>query len=148
VIHAIATLIIGILIGYLGQRSRYCSIAGIRDFYLVRDTYLIKGLIGLFLGALVTFTVFNVIGGDTPRFLLLLEPHKIATYTWILTIVGGFGLGFFSVLSDGCPFRHHVRAAEGKKTAISYLAGLYIGVIFFNLVVQEFIVMLFELMGL
>ena len=34
---AVATLMIGLILGYLGQRSRMCFIGGIRDFILVRD---------------------------------------------------------------------------------------------------------------
>jgi hypothetical protein len=42
---AVATLVIGVVLGYLGQRSRMCFVGGIRDFILVRDTYLLKGLL-------------------------------------------------------------------------------------------------------
>ena len=34
---AIATLALGIILGYLAQRSRICFIGGLRDFILVRD---------------------------------------------------------------------------------------------------------------
>ena len=32
---AVATLIIGVILGYLGQRSRMCFIGGVRDFMLI-----------------------------------------------------------------------------------------------------------------
>ena len=38
---AIATLVIGVILGYLGQRSRMCFVGGIRDFILVRDVSLL-----------------------------------------------------------------------------------------------------------
>ena len=55
---AIATLVIGVIVGYLAQRSRMCFVGGIRDFILVRDTELLKGLIafglaGIFIGPVV-----------------------------------------------------------------------------------------------
>ena len=42
---AITTLVVGVVVGYLGQRSRMCFIGGIRDVMLVRDGYLLRGLI-------------------------------------------------------------------------------------------------------
>ena len=42
---AIITLLVGGLVGYLSQRSRMCFVGGIRDFILIRDTYLLRGLI-------------------------------------------------------------------------------------------------------
>ena len=47
-IYIIATLIIGLIAGFLGQRSRMCFVGGIRDLYLIKSTYLFKGLIGFF----------------------------------------------------------------------------------------------------
>ena len=43
----IVTIILGFIIGWLGQRSGFCSIGGIRDFFLFRQTRLLKGYIGL-----------------------------------------------------------------------------------------------------
>ncbi len=41
--------IIGLLIGFLAQRSRMCFVAGFRDYILVRDTELLMGLFSFFL---------------------------------------------------------------------------------------------------
>ena len=54
-----ATLVIGIVIGYLGQRSRFCSIGGFRDYFLARDTYLLKGYLGLIVGVPLAFLALN-----------------------------------------------------------------------------------------
>ena len=58
---AIATLVIGVLIGYLGQRSRMCFVGGIRDFILVRDAYLLKGLIAFGLTAWIAFPLVGLV---------------------------------------------------------------------------------------
>ena len=50
----------------------------------------------------------------------------------ILTIVGGFGVGWFSTLANGCPFRQHVLAAQGATTSIAYLAGFLLGAVIFH----------------
>ncbi len=63
---AISTFIIGIILGYLGQRSRMCFVGGIRDFVLVRDTYLLRGLIAFGLTAWLTFPMTGLILGSRP----------------------------------------------------------------------------------
>ena len=82
-IAAVATLILGFVIGYLGQRSRLCFIAGYRDFFLTHNTLLLKGVLGAVVGALGGFTLFNWLGGSVPGFPLLL-PGIIAGGTSFL----------------------------------------------------------------
>lgn len=62
---AFISLLFGCIIGYMAQRSRMCFIGGIRDFILVRDTELLKGLLGFFLTAAVLFPLASAMGGDT-----------------------------------------------------------------------------------
>ncbi len=137
---AIASLALGLIIGYLGQRSRLCYIAGYRDFLMARDTTILKGVLGTIIGAGVGFTLFNGLGGIVPGFPMLLSTPGLASKsTWLLTIIGGLGVGIVGVLSGGCPFRMHVQAFEGKKTYWVYLLGFYAGLIFYNLVTAPWV---------
>jgi uncharacterized membrane protein YedE/YeeE len=43
-------------------------------------------------------------------------------------------MAFFSVIAEGCPFRQHVMAGEGRIAGVVYLAGLVGGVILFDIV--------------
>jgi uncharacterized protein len=132
---AIASLALGLIIGYLGQRSRLCFIAGYRDFLLARDATLLKGILAAAIGAGGSFILFSQLGANVPAFPLLASTPGLATKsTWLWTIVGGLGVGIVGVLSGGCPFRMHVMACEGKKTYWVYLLGFYVGLIFFDLV--------------
>ncbi len=124
---ALATLLIGFAIGYLGQRSRMCFVGGIRDFILVRDVYLLKGLIAFGLTAWIAFPLIGFVGGG--RLGPLAEPDRLVV---VLTIAGGFGVGFVSTLADGCPFRQHVLAAQGAKSSMAYLAGFFAGAAAFH----------------
>jgi uncharacterized membrane protein YedE/YeeE len=134
-IAAIATLILGFVIGYLGQRSRLCFISGYRDFFLTRDTALVTGVGGAFLGALGGFILFHFFRGSVPGFPLFLAAHlQISNIEWLVTILAGLAVGMVGVLSGGCPFRMHVLAAEGRKTYWFYLLGFYVGLVFYNLV--------------
>src|SRR5213593_1752242 len=125
---ALATLTIGLALGYLGQRSRMCFIGGIRDFILVRDTYLLSGLIAFGVAAWLAFPVIGLVVGARPGPALGFSD----AITVVLTMVGGFGVGFLSTLANGCPFRQHVLAAQGVKSSIAYLVGFFAGAAIFH----------------
>lgn len=136
-IATVATLGIGLVIGYLGQKSRFCIVSGVRDLYLVKDWNRFKGLLGLIIGAGLSFTLFKLIGGNITNFP---APVKLESAGYMATgVVGGLGIGFFSILAEGCPFRQHVMAAEGRQSALVYLLGFYIGIVYFNLVTVKFL---------
>jgi uncharacterized membrane protein YedE/YeeE len=129
---AIATLIIGVILGYLGQRSRMCFVGGIRDFILVRDTYLLRGLVAFGLTAWLAFPLVGLLVGSRAG------PFGVADIiTVLLTIVGGFGVGYFSTLANGCPFRQHVLAAQGVRSSITYLAGFFAGAVIFHALIER-----------
>ncbi len=169
ILPPIATLCLGLLFGYIGQRSRMCFIGGIRDYLLVRDTYLIKGLFTFVVFALFGFALFHFISPAIKTFPWFLNGSPVFLKKWaalginanpspilpvpgdpitwspkvwahiILAMIGGFGLGFGSTMAGGCPFRQHVMAAEGSKSAIVYLIGLYLGAIVFHKFIAPFI---------
>lgn len=140
----ILMLAVSAAIGYAAQRSGYCTVSGVRDVVLFGDTYLVNSLLGLFAGALISFIVFKRAGYQFPGFPLLWKsPGVTSTVTIILTVIGGLGVGFFSILSDGCPIRQHVRAAQGRKPALSYLGGFYVGIVYYFVVVSSILVILY-----
>jgi uncharacterized membrane protein YedE/YeeE len=124
---AIATLVAGLLIGYLGQRSRLCFVGGIRDFVLIRDTYLLKGLAAFGLTAWLAFPLAGLVVGEPVASFDLTDAVTVA-----LTLAGGFGVGYVSTLANGCPLRQHVLAAQGARSSISYLAGFFAGAVIFH----------------
>lgn len=122
-----ATLVVGVILGYLGQRSRMCFVGGIRDFILVRDTGLLGGLLAFAFTAWLAFPLAGLVIGE-PR-----GPVGVSdAVTVALTIAGGWGVGFFSTLANGCPFRQHVLAGQGVITSIGYLAGFFAGALVFH----------------
>ena len=143
----IVSLTFGFIIGYLGQRSRLCYIAGYRDLVLTKDTYILRGMFGTLLGALGGFALFHALGGNVPGFPMLLETPGInLNSAWLFAIVGGLGLGFFATLSGGCPYRLHVMAMEGKKTYWAYALGFYLGLIYFNVVTTRLLEWIVQLL--
>jgi uncharacterized membrane protein YedE/YeeE len=137
---AIASLVLGLMIGYLGQRTRLCYIAGYRDFLMAHDTTILKGVIGTVIGAFGGFVLFSLLDGNLPAFPMFAMTSVLSSKaTWLWTIVGGLGVGIVGVLSGGCPFRMHILACEGKKTYWAYLLGFYAGLIFFDVVTSPWV---------
>ena len=128
---AIATLVIGVILGYLGQRSRMCFVGGIRDFILVRDTALLKGLIAFGLTAWLMFPLAGLIAG-TASGTFGVADALTDIVTIALTIAGGFGVGYVSTLANGCPLRQHVLAAQGATSSMAYLGGFFAGAVVFH----------------
>jgi uncharacterized protein len=141
-IASIATLILGFVIGYLGQRSRLCFVSGYRDFMLTHDTTLLKGVAGAFIGALGGFILFSLLGSAILRFPMIFQTSILTRSALIITIVAGLGVGIVGALSGGCPYRMHVLAAEGKKTYWVYLLGFYAGLVFYNVATVHFMDMI------
>jgi len=139
-IAGLATLLLGFVIGFLGQRSRLCFVSGYRDYVLMRDTELLKSVLGALVGAILGYTLFSLLGGFVPLFPLLFQsPRTSMLFMWTAAIVGGLGVGFFGGLAGACPFRMHVLAAEGKRTALYYLSGFYVGMVIFNIFTEPFL---------
>lgn len=124
---AVASLVIGLVLGYLGQRSRMCFIGGIRDFILVRDTALLKGLVAFGVTAWVAFPLARLVAGAPPA-----TPALADAVIVLLTTGGGFGVGYVSTLANGCPLRQHVLAAQGVTSSMTYLAGFFAGAVIFH----------------
>jgi len=56
------SLIAGLVVGMFAQKSRMCFIGGWRDFFLIRDTYLLKGFFAFLIAAAVLFFVLDANG--------------------------------------------------------------------------------------
>lgn len=140
---AVASLVVGIVIGFVGQRSRMCFVGGIRDWILVRDTFLLKGLIAFVLVTAVGFPLASGAGGAA-----------VGDFGWpiastiVLTIIGGFGVGYVSILAEGCPFRQHVLAGQGSGSSMMYLLGFFAAAPVFHLWVSPPILDLMDALGI
>lgn len=130
-VAAVASLVVGIVIGFVGQRSRMCFVGGIRDWILVRDTFLLKGLVAFLLVGWVLFPLSAAVGGAPATGFA----SPVVT-TVLLTVAGGFGVGVVSILAEGCPFRQHVLASQGNGGSMVYLGGFLAGAVVFHTVVS------------
>ncbi|HMQ33353.1 MAG TPA: YeeE/YedE thiosulfate transporter family protein [Chloroflexaceae bacterium] len=133
---AITSLIVGLVLGYLGQRSRLCFVGGLRDALLLRSWRLLIPLLAFALTAWVAFPLVAWAGGAAGAFA---TPDVV---TLALTVLGGLGVGAVSILANGCPFRQHVLAAQGAISSLAYLAGFLAGAVLFHMLVVPLLVRL------
>ena len=60
--NLLITLCVGLIIGYAAQRSRFCLIGGVRDYMIVKDKYLLKGMFALLITAALLFLALHLLG--------------------------------------------------------------------------------------
>lgn len=114
------SLAAGLAIGVVAQRSRFCSIGGIRDAILVRRFDLLFGVIGLLIGS----TIVNLLLGQySLGFANQPVAHNDALGSFVAMTVATFA----AMLLGGCPFRQVIMGAEGDADSTSAVAGMLVG---------------------
>jgi hypothetical protein len=116
----LVSLGVGLLIGFMAQRSRYCTVGAIRDVILMRDTHLLNGVVALVVAAFLTNLV---LGQFAPGF----EGQPVA-HTNTLWNLGGMVLaGLAFTLAGGCPGRQIFMSGEGDADAALFVLGMIVG---------------------
>lgn len=119
----------GLIIGFLAQRSRFCTMGAIRDVILMRDFHLISGLGALLLVAFVTNLV---LGQFNPGY----AGQPIAHSNLLWNILGMVLAGLAYALAGGCPGRQLFLSGEGDSDSAVFVLGMLTGAAFahnFNL---------------
>lgn len=110
----------GLLIGFLAQRSRFCTMGAIRDTVLFRQTHLLSGVLAL----LATAVVVNLMLGQfKPGF----EGQPIAHTQGLWNFAGMLVAGLAFALAGGCPGRQLFMAGEGDSDAGVFVLGMFMG---------------------
>lgn len=117
------SLIVSLIIGAFAQKSRFCTLAGIRDTIMFKDTHLLIGLITL----LVVVAVGNIALGN---FNLGFEGQPIAHSDGIWNFMGMVLVGLGSALLGGCPLRQLILSGEGNTDSVITIFGLMTGAAF------------------
>ena len=119
------SLALGAIVGIALQRSRICTAGAFRDIFLIKDSYFLWGMIGLFVFALVGNLVLNF---DSFNLGFLDQPVAHSNHLWnFLSMVL---VGLSSVLLGGCPIRQTVLASQGDTDAGVTIFGLIFGAAF------------------
>jgi uncharacterized protein len=121
---------IGALIGFLAQRTRFCTVGGFRDALLMRDFHLLSGVIAFAVAAFVmNYFVFNQFH---PGFMLVDAAGKTTSQpaahnTHWLNFAGMVLAGLSFTLAGGCPGRQIFLAGEGDGDAAVFVLGMLTG---------------------
>lgn len=114
------SLLIGLVVGFLAQRTRMCFVGGWRDLMLVRDSYLFSGIAAFFVGALISnFALGEVSWGFVG------QPVAHDNHLWNFLSMALAGLT--ATLLGGCPLRQTILSGEGDADAGITILGLLVG---------------------
>ncbi len=114
------SLLAGLAVGFLAQRSRFCTMGAIRDLILFRQIHLFSGLLAL----IVTAWVMNLILGQfKPGF----ENQPVAHTQGLWNFLGMTVAGLAFALGGGCPGRQLFLAGEGDGDAALFVLGMIVG---------------------
>ena len=110
----------GLIIGFLAQRTRFCTMGSVRDVILMGDWHLISGVGALLVVAFLT----NVIMGQV-NFGLFGQPVAHSQHLWNFLGMALAGLAF--ALAGGCPGRQLFLSGEGDGDAAVFVLGMITG---------------------
>jgi len=112
-----------LIIGFLAQRTRFCTMGSIRDIILMRDTHLFSGVAAL----LVVAFIVNLILGQV-KFGISAQPIAHSSHLWNFLGMALAGLAF--ALAGGCPGRQLFLAGEGDGDSAIFVIGMITGAAF------------------
>ena len=118
------SIIIGLLVGVLAQKSRMCMVGGIRDVILFKNFNLLLGFVGIFVAVLIG----NIVVGKPIAFSTQSQPISHSSELW--NFVGMVIVGWGSALLGGCPLRQLILAGEGNGDSAVTVFGMIVGAAF------------------
>ena len=116
----VVSLVAGLAVGAIAQRSRLCMAGGLRDVFLLKDFTLLAG----FLAIWITITIGNLAQGSY-NLSALSQPIAHSQYLW--SFLGMALAGWGSILLGGCPLRQLILAGEGNGDSAVTVLGMVAG---------------------
>lgn len=113
-------LAIAISIGFIAQRTRFCTVAAARDVILIKDTYLFTGVVSLVIAAWISNMI---LGQFNPGF----QGQPVAHTSQIWNFGGMVLAGLAFTLAGGCPGRQLFLSGEGDADAAIFVLGMIFG---------------------
>jgi YedE family putative selenium metabolism protein len=117
------SLIAGLAIGFLAQRSRFCTMGAIRDLVLFRQVHLFSGFVALIIAAFATNIILGQFHGG-------FEGQPVAHTMHIWNFAGMTLAGLAFCLAGGCPGRQLFMSGEGDSDAAIFVIGMIVGAAF------------------
>jgi uncharacterized protein len=114
------SLLVGLAVGVVAQRSRFCTMGAFRDLFLFRQMHLLSGLIALLVAAFVTNLI---LAQFKPGFEGQPVAHTMELWNFLGMVVAGLAFA----LAGGCPGRQLFMAGEGDGDAAVFVLGMIVG---------------------
>jgi hypothetical protein len=114
------SLAVGLAVGALAQRSRFCTMGAFRDLILFKQVHLLIGVVALLAAA---FAANLVLGQFNAGF----EGQPVAHTQAIWNFAGMLLAGLCFALAGGCPGRQLFMAGEGDGDAAIFVFGMIVG---------------------
>jgi len=114
---------VGLLVGVIAQRSRFCTMGAFRDLILFKQVHLLSGVVALLVAA---FVVNLALGQFHPGF----EGQPVAHTQGLWNFMGMVLAGLCFALAGGCPGRQLFMAGEGDGDAAVFVFGMIVGAAF------------------
>ena len=126
------SLALGLLVGAMFQRTRYCTIGAWRDVFLVRDFHLFSGFVAFLSAALLTNYLAGNFSASGLGYHWGFSKQPIALpmtegTQFLMTFLSLGLVGLAGTLLDGCPLRNSIRSGEGDLDAAVILLGYIAG---------------------
>lgn len=118
-----ASLIVGLFVGMVAQRSRFCTMGAFRDFILFRQGHLLLGVVALFVAAVAV----NALLGQVK---IGFAGQPVAHTQQVWNFMGMLLAGLSFALAGGCPGRQLFLAGEGDGDAAVFVLGMLVGAAF------------------
>lgn len=119
-------LVVGLAVGFLAQRTRFCSVGAWRDIFLAKDFYLFSGVAAFLVAALVTnYIAGNFASDGIYHWGFDNQPVAMTNHLW--NFFGMTLVGLAATLAGGCPLRQCIMTGEGDTDAGFTVLGLFAG---------------------
>ena len=110
-------LLLGTGFGALSQRSRFCLIAAVSNYALIRDSRQLQAWIAALAVALLGAQALDALG----MVALADSGYRRGGFDWLGAVAGGLAFGVGGALAGGCAGRTVVNAASGGLGALGAL---------------------------
>ncbi|WP_368938956.1 YeeE/YedE family protein, partial [Morganella morganii] len=110
-------LFLGVLLGFVMQRGRFCLAGGLRDLYLFRDSRMLIAILIVISVQSIGLFIFSYFG---------IAKIPGGTFPWLATLAGGLLFGMGMAFAGSCSTGAYYRAAEGLAGSITAVGGFII----------------------
>ncbi len=117
------SLIVGLAVGVIAQRSRFCTMGALRDLILFNHWHLFSGFLSLLIFAWITNLI---VGQFHPGFVGQPVAHTQSFWNFSGMLVAGLAFA----LAGGCPGRQLFMSGEGDGDAGVFVFGMITGAAF------------------